>query len=455
MTHNINNNSKGYSQKYLRQRKFLLAMPLFVIPLVTFLLWSTGLVGNKQKDGNALLKSNGLNMTLPGAGTAKDSSWSKLNFYEAADKEAARRASLAKSDPYYQLSPLQDQEIIDTNLLPVATKKRDSYDADSKGSISPYSVVANSNQDPNEVKVYQKLNELNKALAENDAKAQDRSHSNVRQTIADDPVGENEINKLEAMMKQVDAAGSNSVNPEMEQINSMLEKILDIQHPERVKGKFVEKQQPAQPSVLKVSASNDAMLVSTLQPQTYEARNDTANQREDSTEVAYSNRFYSLDDEPNVDERRSSLIEAVVPEVMNIVSGSIVKLQLLSDVYVQNVLIPKGTFVFGEAALNNERLKINIKTVKCQDEIVPISLSVYDQDGLEGIYTPGAITRDVAKQSSDQSLQSMSLASLDNSLGAQAASAGIQAAKSLIGKKAKLVRVNISAGYRVILRESK
>jgi hypothetical protein len=49
----------------------------------------------------------------------------------------------------------------------------------------------------------------------------------------------------------------------------------------------------------------------------------------------------------------------------------------------------------------------------------------------------------------------MSLASLDNSLGAQAASAGIQAAKSLIGKKAKLVRVNISAGYRVILRESK
>jgi conjugative transposon TraM protein len=346
-------------------------------------------------------------MTLPGAGTAKDSSWSKLNFYEAADKEAAKRASLAKSDPYYQLSPLQDRDIIDTNLLPVSTKKRDNYDVDSKGSKMPYSVIGSSNQDPNEVKVYQKLNELNRALAENDAKAHDRSHSNVRQTIPDDPDGENEINKLEAMMKQVDAAGSNSVNPEMEQINSMLEKILDIQHPERVKGNFGGKQQPAQPSALKVSASNDEMAVSTLQPQPYEAGSETAVQKEDSTEVAYSNRFYSLDDESNVDARPSGLIEAVIPEAMNVVSGSVLKLQLLSDIYVKNTLVSKGTFMYGEATLNNERLKINITTVKCQDEIVPVSLSVYDQDGLEGIYTPGAITRDVAKQSSDQSLQSI------------------------------------------------
>ena len=78
-----------------------------------------------------------------------------------------------------------------------------------------------------------------------------------------------------------------------------------------------------------------------------------------------------------------------------------------------------------------------------------------DLDGIAGIYIPGAITRDVAKQSTDQAIQSIRLASLDPSVGAQAASAGIQAAKSLIGRKVKLVKVTVKAGYRVLLRDNK
>jgi hypothetical protein len=40
-------------------------------------------------------------------------------------------------------------------------------------------------------------------------------------------------------------------------------------------------------------------------------------------------------------------------------------------------------------------------------------------------------------------------------LGAQAASAGIDAAKGLIRKKAKLVKVTVKAGYRVLLKDEK
>jgi hypothetical protein len=91
--------------------------------------------------------------------------------------------------------------------------------------------------------------------------------------------------------------------------------------------------------------------------------------------------------------------------------------------------------------------------VRYGQNIFPVSLSVYDMDGLAGIYIPGAITRDVAKQTGDEAIQGIGLTTLDPSLGAQAASAGIQAAKTLISKKVKLVRVVVKAGYQVLLKD--
>jgi len=72
---------------------------------------------------------------------------------------------------------------------------------------------------------------------------------------------------------------------------------------------------------------------------------------------------------------------------------------------------------------------------------------------LPGIYIPGAISRDVAKQSADNSLQLMELGTMDPSLKAQAAAAGISTAKSLLSKKVKLVKVMVKAGYKVLLKD--
>ena len=81
-----------------------------------------------------------------------------------------------------------------------------------------------------------------------------------------------------------------------------------------------------------------------------------------------------------------------------------------------------------------------------------MQLSVYDLDGMEGIYIPGAITRDVAKGSADRALQGI-INTLGPSLGAQAASAGIEAAKTLLTKKVKQVKVTVKAGYQVLLKD--
>lgn len=73
-------------------------------------------------------------------------------------------------------------------------------------------------------------------------------------------------------------------------------------------------------------------------------------------------------------------------------------------------------------------------------------------DGLPGIYIPGAISRDVTKQSADNSLQLMELSSMDPSIKAQAAAAGISTVKNMLSRKVKQVKVMVKAGYKVLLK---
>ena len=75
-------------------------------------------------------------------------------------------------------------------------------------------------------------------------------------------------------------------------------------------------------------------------------------------------------------------------------------------------------------------------------------------DGLIGIHIPGSINRDVSKESANEAITGVGMTTLDPSLAAQATSAGIQAAKSLLSKKVKLVKVTVKAGYSVLLKDN-
>jgi conjugative transposon TraM protein len=168
-----------------------------------------------------------------------------------------------------------------------------------------------------------------------------------------------------------------------------------------------------------------------------------------------SNAFYGLsNDENKTQNEKQNSIEAVIPESQILVSGATVKLRLLNDIFVNGIKIPKDEFIFGTASLNNERLKIAINSLRYQNNILPVSLEVYDMDGMPGIYIPGSINRDVSKQSADDAISTIGLSAADQSVGTQAAIAGIEAAKTLATRKIKLIRVTVRSGYRVLLKDS-
>ena len=105
----------------------------------------------------------------------------------------------------------------------------------------------------------------------------------------------------------------------------------------------------------------------------------------------YFNTLSENDPEPN-------LIKAIVDEDVKAVDGSRVRLRLLDDIEINEVIVPKGTYIY--AIMNgfgSQRVKGNVKSILVNDELIKVNLSLYDTDGLEGLYVPGSSFRETTK----------------------------------------------------------
>jgi conjugative transposon TraM protein len=250
------------------------------------------------------------------------------------------------------------------------------------------------------------------------------------------------INQLQAELRQM--SNSSGTDPQIAQLSRMLDKIQEIQNPGLVREKMQQQSQKNQGKVYPVTTVAKEFAVSTLDSGTLP----------DSIGGTSANGFFSFDNSTVQDESQNT-IEAVVHQTQTLVNGATVKLRLVNDIYINGILIPKNNFVYGTAELKGERLEIKVNSIRYHKSLFPVNLAVYDMDGLDGIDIPGAITRDVAKESADQSVQNLGLTSYDPSLGAQAAEAGLTAAKTLFSRKVRLVRVTVKAGYEVLLKDEK
>lgn len=421
---------KTRSLKFLKQRKFMMVLPALVLPFLTMMFWALG--GGKGSEASAQKNKGGLNLELPGAAFNDDKSLSKLSFYEQAERDSAKYKELMKNDPYYQQEEPQTREVAG---IPA-------YDP-----LPPHSSSRHSThyKDANEEKVYRKLAQLNEQLnkstpaekVQKDLYARNSKPSNLRTMKSED------IDRLENMMQMM-KNGNNTEDPEMKQLNALLEKVLDVQHPDRVKQRITNVKAAKQDETVPVTLNKDQTNMSLL--------GSSNNIKKDRLQKDENNiHFFGLDDSST--SIKKNAIVAIVHENQVLVSGAVVKLRLSQDINLQGQIIPKGQFVFGIAELNDERLNISINSLRYANALYNVKLEVYDLDGMSGIYIPGATSRDVVKQAADNALQSAELMTMDRSLPAQAAAAGVNAAKSLLNKKIKQVKVTVKAGYQVLLKD--
>ena len=392
-----------------RQRKALLVLPLLIIPFLTLAFWAGG--GGKDSIGDER-QDSGLNMELPDPHIKDERGVDKLSFYEESERDSAKFREAVKKDPLFQMALP-----VDTNL--------------SKYGGTMFNPVPATYKDSNEVRVYQKLAELNHQLNNNPA-IQPQATFEPKEVSVD----KGDVNRLENLLQNM-SKDSND-DPQIGQLNEMMEKILDIQHPQRVQDKIKRESEKNIRESFVVNKQPALASISLMGDVENESQADTG--------------FYGLD--PDAWTGSQNSIEAVIDQDQSIVSGAVIKMRLSENIQVAHTLIPKNNFVFGTCSLSEERLKIEVRSIRYGNSILPVNMEVYDMDGLPGIYIPGGITREVAKQSADNGLQAIDITSMDPTLKAQAASAGINAAKSLVSKKAKVVRVYLKEGYKILLKDN-
>ena len=206
-----------------------------------------------------------------------------------------------------------------------------------------------------------------------------------------------DVDRLELLMKTMQSPKGE--DEELKQLTSLMEKIAEVQNPQAVK----------------LSKENDDAP---------------------SPEVLFS------------------AIRAVVLDKQVLQQGSSMQVKLLDSVLLSGIIIPPGTMLFGLCQLTNQRLLLDIKTIRIENRIIPVDLTLYGLDGIKGIFAPDAVVSGALNAGTDNAVRGMNVITMDGSMGAQVAGAGIDAAKSLFSKKVKRVKIKIKAGLPVLLRNN-
>ncbi|MEZ2338788.1 conjugative transposon protein TraM [Mucilaginibacter sp. RCC_168] len=314
--------------------------------------------GKKASAGTAATK--GINTELPGAQFKKTEPTDKMDIYNRADRDSVHSGSNAIADVAGRLSFNPDNDPQTKQIQSKLAAIHQQISAPVAPTITGY------------------------APAPQAANQQDMSK---------------DVARLEALMKTMQQNNSGE-DPEMKQLNSMMDKILQIQDPELVK--------------------------QTLKK-----------------------------DVPVVSDSLFKAIPAVIARDQKVSEGAVVELRLMDTITMNGQVIPKGHLIYGLASISNQRLNLEIKNIGLGTAIIPVNLTVFDKtDAMIGINAPEAELSGAVGTGSSNALQSMQFLSMDQSLGVQAAGAGIEAAKGMFSKKIRRIKVKLKTGYPLLLRDN-
>ena len=161
-------------------------------------------------------------------------------------------------------------------------------------------------------------------------------------------------------------------------------------------------------------------------------------------------------------EPEPKLIKAIIDEDIKAVDGSRIRLRLLDDVEIGELVVPKGAYLYATMnGFGSQRVKGNVKSLMVADELVKVNLALYDTDGLEGLYVPGSTFRETSKDVASSALGSnvnMNNGTTGNSFtqwGMQAVQNAYQRTSNAISKSVKKNKAKLKYGTFVYLVNDK
>lgn len=170
---------------------------------------------------------------------------------------------------------------------------------------------------------------------------------------------------------------------------------------------------------------------------------------------AYFNTLAENEPEPN-------LIKAIIDEDVKAVDGSRVRLRLLDEVEINGVILAKGSYMYATmSGFGQQRVKGTVKSLMVDDELLKVSLTLYDTDGMEGLYVPNSSFRETTKDiasgamGSNMSINNGSYGNNFTQWGMQAIQNAYQQTTGAISKAIRKNKVKLKYGTFVYLVNSR
>lgn len=435
------NTTYALSARQKRSGKFLLLAPVLLVPFMTLAFWGMG--GGRGDKDSASMPASGLNPRLPDA-RLSDIPRDKLDIYQQSYRDSLKVA--LKAGKFRKLFGLEsspgDSEVPgDRQIVP-------------PGEMEFPGAPLTSAQ----AGIRRQLAELDAMLSGQDKPVQALSEPapfNSSASPSPAPL-------LTTASGVLPGSPSDSApDPEMQQIQEILSTIQQIQQPSpgsAPSNTLGENQHEVLRPPLPAGPGKDQVHFGVLQADSgagdpFPETGATARPLPDHKEPAQG--FYSLS-AGFAGHTEASTIRAVIHKDQQTGSQGQVTLRLLQDMQAGSWRIPSGTLIRAEARLQNNRLQLNVQYIRLGDRILRVKLRAFDLDGMPGIHIPGLATQDLKDESSRQLQGAMQLASLNSltpSLGQRAAKEGIALGTRLIRKRSSRVRIKLTSGYQLLLRE--
>lgn len=149
-------------------------------------------------------------------------------------------------------------------------------------------------------------------------------------------------------------------------------------------------------------------------------------------------------------------IAAIIDQDQTLVDGQSVRLRLIEPLMAGNTFVPENTILTGQAKIQGERLEILIVSIEHQGMILPVEMTVFDSDGQKGIYIPGSLELNAGKEIVANMGNSMGTSftmtqSASSQIASDVSKGAIQGISAYMQKKIRQVKVNLKAGYRIML----
>lgn len=333
------------------------ALPLIALPFVVFLSFQANKLMGKDKD-TKIKTTEEFSLSL---GESKDSILGKNAAYDDAFR---------KGDGRTMLDGLSKEE---DSLL----KYSDNLDLDQKRYIDSLRAVRSAQLRglDNEPKSYYKSSSRNN----NDDKDYQRSADLIRM-----------LNSQSSTPSQASSSRSNNYK-EDDPVKTLKKQMLVMDSIEKAKDPEYQAALKAEQNIKANKEKMQAFLNSTLRV----------------TKSSLNPSFNSISR-----VKEDSFIKAVIDEDIKGYLGSRIRFRLLEDISIGKYRIAKGNFLYAQiSGFDQQRVNLSVVSVLSNGEILPINLSVYDIDGMKGMYVPSSQFREMMREMGTNSVQGTQLQS--------------------------------------------